>query len=212
MSEEFAGIEEENIGFWKNMVLVGVFFTLTPAALGISLFSLFSLHQNANVRQILGINTDATTQKSGARVYASLPVEIPTVSENVVSADARPEILKQYMDHYNSPLMPYANLLVATADKYDLDFRLVTAIAQQESNICKIIPPGSFNCWGWGIHSRGTLGFTSFEEGIETVSQGLRKEYLNKGYITVEDIMSKYTPQSNGSWARGVSSFMSDME
>ncbi|KKU47808.1 MAG: hypothetical protein UX67_C0028G0001, partial [Candidatus Woesebacteria bacterium GW2011_GWF2_46_8] len=98
------------------------------------------------------------------------------------------------------------------ADRYELDYRLTTAIAQQESNLCKIIPPGSNNCWGWGIHSAGTLGFDSFEEGIETVSAGLRKEYLDKGFRTVEEIMSKYTPLSNGSWATGVTKFMSEME
>jgi len=98
------------------------------------------------------------------------------------------------------------------ADKYGLDFRLTTAIAQQESNLCKKTPAETYNCWGWGIHSKGTLGFEDYPHGIETVSRGLRKEYLDKGYLTVEDIMSKYTPLSNGSWAMGVSTFMAEMQ
>jgi hypothetical protein len=116
------------------------------------------------------------------------------------------------MESYGSPLAPYSGLIVQTADKYSIDFRLITAIAQQESNICKIIPPGSYNCWGWGIHSKGSLGFSSFQEGIEEVSSGLRSEYLNKGLTTINEIMSKYTPLSNGSWANGVNTFMSSMQ
>ncbi|MBI2065977.1 hypothetical protein HYT60_00510 [Candidatus Woesebacteria bacterium] len=126
--------------------------------------------------------------------------------------DARPELVRQYLAYWYSPLEPYSNFIVEAADRYELDYRLTTAIAQQESNLCKIIPPGSFNCWGWGIHSEGTLGFDSFEEGIETVSQGLKEEYLNKGFGSIEEIMSKYTPLSNGSWATGVTKFMSEME
>ena len=203
---------EEDFNFWKNSVLVLVFFIITPVTIGISLFSLFSLKKNDITQQKFNTTNLVVSPKSGLSVYASLPSSIPSVSTSIEFADARPQIIKNYLVAYNSPLVPYANLLVQAADKYNLDFRLVTAIAQQESNLCKIIPPGSYNCWGWGIHSKGTLGFESFEEGIETVSQGLRKEYLDKGYSTIEEIMSKYTPSSNGSWANGVNKFMGQME
>jgi hypothetical protein len=89
---------------------------------------------------------------------------------------------------------------------------LTTAIAQQESNLCKNYPDGTYNCWGWGIHSQGTLGFSSFTEGIELVTKGLKENYIDKGYLTPETIMTKYTPLSNGSWANGVSKFLSEME
>lgn len=203
---------EENIGFWKNLILVTAFFVVTPLTLGISLYSLFSLKSTAVVKQGLGSVNLITTPQSGIRVYASLPTKFPSVTEQITSSDARPEILKQYMESYGSPLAPYAGLIVQTADKYSIDFRLITAISQQESNICKIIPPGSYNCWGWGIHSKGSLGFTSFQEGIEEVSKGLREEYLDKDFTTIEEIMSKYTPLSNGSWAAGVNKFMSEMQ
>lgn len=209
-STEFS--REENIGFWKNIFLVAIFFTVTPLTLGISLFSLFSLKTNATVKENLVRSNLLVSPQTGVRVYASLPTKFPSVSEQITSADARPEILRQYMKSHASPLAPYANLIVQTADKYSLDFRLITAIGRQESNICRIIPPESFNCWGWGIHSKGSMGFSSFEEGIETVSNGLRTEYLNKGFTTIEEIMSKYTPLSNGSWAQGVSAYMSEMQ
>lgn len=203
---------ESDISFWRSIFLSGVFFLITPVVIGISLFSLFSLKSNQLAEQKFNTKNLSISPMRGVSVYASLPITTPLIRTSIDLADARPEIIKKYLSFYNSPLEPYSELIVKTADKYSLDFRLVTAIAQQESNLCKIIPPGSYNCWGWGIHEKGTLGFDSFEEGIDVVSQGLRQNYLDKGYNTIEEIMSKYTPQSNGSWARGVTSFMQDME
>lgn len=205
--------KEENFSFWKNLILGVVFFTIAPVTLGVSLFSLYSLKNNKVANVTIEENRNLLiSPQSGVRVFASLPITSPKVTDVIGVADARPEILKNYLSKYNSPLVPYSNLIVETADKYSLDFRLITAIAQQESNLCKIIPPGGYNCWGWGITGSSTLGFDSFEHGIEIVSEGLRRLYLNKGYKTVDEIMTKYTPMSNGSWARGVNQFMGDMQ
>ncbi|HKB88839.1 MAG TPA: hypothetical protein VKC53_04285 [Patescibacteria group bacterium] len=205
--------KEENISFWKNMFLVGVFFIVTPITLGISLFSLFSFNDSALAKNAVVSKNLVASGYSGVQVYASLPPQLPSVSGTVGASDARPEIIRQYLDYYNSPLSPYSDFIVQTSDKYKLDYRLITAIAQQESNLCKVIPPGSYNCWGWGINSAGSLGFDSFEEAIDTVSKGLKTQYLDKGYNTVEEIMSKYNPISpGGAWANGVSQFMSEME
>jgi hypothetical protein len=210
--EGYAKVLDEDFSFWKNFVLVVVFFVVTPITLGVSLFSLFSLKNHDVVEEKFNTTNLIIYPKSGVSVYASLPGSIPSVSSSIESADARPQIVKKYLEFYNSPLSPFAELMVQTADKYSIDFRLIAAIAQQESNLCKIIPPDSYNCWGWGIHSKGSLGFSSYQEGIDEVSKGLREEYLDKGYSTIEEIMSKYTPLSNGSWANGVNTFMGDME
>lgn len=204
----------ETFAFWKNLILFAIFFTVTPVALGTSLFALFSLHEVQVASESLDNKYASVIHvpKSGIRVYASLPTSFPSVGGAATAADARVEIVRQYLERYNSPLVPLSSYLVETADRYDLDFRLLPAIAQQESNLCKIIPPQTYNCWGWGIHSRGTLGFSSYNDAIDAVAKGLREEYLNKGYGTIEEIMSKYTPLSNGSWAFGVNKFMSDME
>lgn len=192
--------------FWKNLFLIVVFFTVTPITLGISLFSIFSL-QKSNVTEIT-----STTQGS-VKIYASLPSEFPTVSGDYVAVDARPELIKQYLIRYKSPLLGLENYMVQKADEYGLDYRLIPAIAQQESNLCKIIPPETYNCWGWGIHSRGTLGFNSYEEAIDTVMKGLKTEYIDKGYTTPDTIWTKYTPGSpDGAWAKGVNQFMAAME
>jgi hypothetical protein len=94
--------------------------------------------------------------------------------------------------------------MVRISDKYSLDYRLLAAISMQESNACKAIPPGSFNCWGFGIYGGHVTKFDSYVDGMETVAKGLKEDYVDKGLITPKDIMSKYTPSSNGSWAKGV--------
>ena len=205
MNNDLKLSEGPSFGFWKNLFFVIVFFTITPITLGVSLFSIFSLNKNEPVK----LNSNSN---SGIKVYASLPKEFPTVLGMATASDARVELVRQYLERYNSPLVDHSSFIVEKADEYGIDFKLIPAIAQQESNLCKVIPPNTYNCWGWGIHSKGTLGFKSYQEAIETVTAGLKKEYIDKGYNTPEEIMSKYTPLSNGSWALGVNQFIKGME
>ena len=135
--------------------------------------------------------------------------------ENPNQANTKDQIvdLKNYLEKYNSPLLGNENYIVSRSDEVGLDFRLITAIAQQESNLCKIFPEETYNCWGWGIHSKGTLGFASYNEAIDAVTYGLKTEYIDKGLTTPDTIWKKYTPSSpDGAWAKGVNQFMSEME
>ena len=204
--------KENSFSFWKNIILAIVFFSVTPLTLGASLYSLLSFNNNKLESQNLKLINRDTTTVLGARIYASLPIDFPSISEKVQSSDARPAIIKNYLLRYKSPLVSFAGYIVQAADEFNIDYRLTTAIAQQESNLCKIIPPNTYNCWGWGIHSEGTLGFSSYEEGIRAVTMGLAQNYITLGLDTPEKIMSKYTPLSNGSWAKGVEQFLNEME
>src|SRR3989338_3746761 len=144
--------------------------------------------------------------------HAVLPEVLGAFTFSVKPADAIPEIVKNYLKKYSSPLYPQADFLVETARNNNLAPRLLVAIAQQESNLCKKIPDDSFNCWGWGIHSRGTLKFTSYEEAMTAVIKGLSENYFGEGLTTPEAIMGIYTPLSDGSWARGVQQFIDEMK
>ncbi len=204
-------IQGQEDSLLKKFLLIFIFFTITPLALFSSVISLVAVSDN----QIKTLNEKANLFESpipGVKVYASLPSDIPSIYEQVISADARPEIIRNFLKVNNSPLEPYANFIVEASDKYGLDFRLITAIAQKESGLCRVIPPESYNCWGWGIHSKGTLGFDSYEEGIETVSKGLKDNYIDKGYVTIEEIMKKYAHPDSTTWAEGVGYYMKQME
>lgn len=129
----------------------------------------------------------------------------------VQGADARPILLANFLKKHKSPLTPYdywGNYLTQLADQYNMDYRLLPAIAMQESNLCKVIPKDSFNCLGLGVHSKGTWGFKNFEENFAAAARVLKSEYLDKGYTTPEQIQTKYTPKSNGSWQFAVNHFM----
>ncbi|MBI4059242.1 hypothetical protein HY404_03320 [Candidatus Microgenomates bacterium] len=188
------------------------FLAVTPLAILISSLSLLYLTKPLPEPQVLGSQTIFESPQFGVQVYAALPTQTPTVAAAATPADARIDIIRQYLDKYHSSLTPFSELIISVSDQYNLDYRLLVAIAQQESNVCKKIPDGTFNCWGWGIHSQGTLGFPDYPTAITTVARGLREDYLDKGYTTPEEIMKKYTPASNGSWAAGVNQFMAEME
>lgn len=198
----------------RAIIYLITFLTLAPLTLAVSFVSLLSIQNTGIVTNLSGDIEESLLEipRFGAQVYSALPQQQSWISASAMPADARGEIVRQYLEMYNSPLLPHANILVAVADQYGLDWRLLVAIAQQESNLCKKVPQSSFNCWGWGIHSRGTLSFSDYPTAIQTVAQGIKEEYIDKGYDTVEEMMEKYTPLSNGSWATGVNQFMTELE
>lgn len=144
--------------------------------------------------------------------YGALPKNDTYVSSSFLTADARPEIIRQYLRRYNSPLEPYAQLLVQVADENDFDYRWMVAIAQQESNLCKRIIPDSYNCWGWGIYGDKVTTFDSYGEAITRIAPQFKKIFLSKPGIQPDEVMKKYTPPSDGSWAFGVNQFMGELE
>lgn len=128
------------------------------------------------------------------------------------TADIRVANLKYFFRKYDSVLYDQSEYIVTMADLYKLDYRLIPAIAMQESNLCKHIYEGSHNCWGWGIYGDKVTRFDSYNEAIETISRGIKKNYIDKGLTTPEAIMRKYTPPSDGSWAFGVNTFLKMIE
>ena len=133
-------------------------------------------------------------------------------SKGAVAYDIRAANLKSFFRKHNSPLFDYADVIVENADKYEFDYRLLPAIAMQESTLCKAIPLNSHNCWGWGIYGNTVTRFKTYDEAIKTISKGLKENYIDQGLVTTAQIMQKYTPSSNGSWARAVNLVMSYLE
>ena len=122
-------------------------------------------------------------QLSMARISGA----VKGLSTAIQTGDARPVLIAEFLEKHDSPLKPYdewGEKLVAIADKYNLDFRLLPAMSMQESNLCKKIPEGTYNCLGLGIHAKGTWGFDSYEANFDKAAEILRKNYLDKGYIT----------------------------
>ncbi len=143
------------------------------------------------------------------------PTNATGTRSDVETADARIDIVANFLRRHDSPLAPpeyYAQILVETSDRYNLDYRLLPAIMMQESNLCKSAPEGTYNCLGFGIHKGGTLGFESYEAGFDRAARELKERYVDIGLTTPEDIQKKYTPSSNGSWAFSVNQWIVEME
>lgn len=133
-------------------------------------------------------------------------------SQDAVAYDIRVTNLKSFFRKHNSPLFDYSEYIVKKSDQYKLDYRLLPAIAMKESTLCKNIPLNSYNCWGWGIYGNKVTRFDSYDDAINTISKGLKENYIDKGFVTTTQIMQKYTPSSNGSWAKAVGLVMNYLE
>ncbi len=129
------------------------------------------------------------------------------------TSDTRAEQLRMFLESYNSPLAADAETFVSEADKYNLDWKLVAAIAGVESTFGKHIPTGSYNGWGWGVFTGTQDGvhFKDWAEGIAVVSQGLRKNYIDRGADTIYDMGWIYAANGN-SWAGHVRYFVDKLE
>src|SRR6266581_617025 len=88
-------------------------------------------------------------------------------------ADGHVKILRAFLKKYNSPLADYAPVFIQEADKNNLDWKLVASICGVESYFGQQIPYNSYNGWGFGVYGDHVLRFTSWDQGISTVSQSL---------------------------------------
>lgn len=189
----------------RKVLVLSSFLILTPAIYILSLLFLISISYQENSQSYLSGSSEAVS-------YAALPSVESVLTDRVTEKDARPEIVRQFLAKYNSPLEPYARYMVSEADLYNLDYRLVPAIAMQESNLCKKAPPNSYNCWGFGIYGKKVTRFKNYRDAIAAVTKTLANSYKDNGLKTPEEIMTKYTPSSNGSWAYAVSQFMNILQ
>jgi len=131
-------------------------------------------------------------------------------SRALALSDNRVKILREFLESYNSPLAPFARAFVETADIYNLDWRLVAAISGVESTFGQQIPANSYNGWGWGIYGNNVIYFSSWEDGIQTISKGLREKYMDRtGTDNIYAIGSSYA--ASPTWAVRVESFMNSI-
>jgi len=188
----------------RKIFLIFVAIIFTPFTLGVSLFTFDQISQAKSPQ--------AKIFKASGQFYAALPEKTGEVLGTIIKEDARPVIIQKYLAKYNSPLLPYAQDLFNASEKYGVDYRLIVAIAQCESNLCKKSPPGSFNCWGF---ENGETKFLSWQQAFDQVAKTLKERYIDQGLTTPEQIMPKYAPPSvekGGPWAKCVNQFMEDLE
>ena len=140
----------------------------------------------------------------------------PQVAFETKKVDPRTKILKAYLAKYHSPLEDNAADFIEAADKYDLDWRLLPSITGVESTFGKHVPGGSdpkytsYNGWGWGVYGTQAIYFKSWREGIFSVSEGLRKNYVGKGLTDPYQINRVYA--ASPTWGAHVTYFLNDLD
>jgi hypothetical protein len=151
--------------------------------------------------------------------YASDKTSVPSAyfagrdaqTQTLSGVDNRAKILKTYLERYNSPLAEHADTLVKEADTYNLDWKLVAAISGVESGYGQMIPPYSYNGWGFNVYDNNVRGFASWDEGITVVSKALREEYMDaRGAKNVYEIGATYA--ADPSWAYKVTNYMNEID
>lgn len=194
----------------KKIILCGAFVATAPIGFLLLLLSIVTYPTLNNSTDSNQLNRPFFTS-----LFRAFQKEKSKVQGAATEEDARVILVTRFYERYNSPLENHAEFIVKTADKYQIDYRLIPAISMQESTGCKFIPENSYNCWGYGIYGNKVTRFANYEEAIDTVSRGLKRNYYDKGLTTPQTIMAKYTPpalEKGGSWAKGVYYFFDAIE
>lgn len=144
--------------------------------------------------------------------FASTDVVAESKAVVDMERDAKVVKLENFFDKYNSPLKPYSEDFVETAEKYNMDYKLLPAIACMESSCGKNLIQESYNPFGWGIYGNQAIYFRDYSEAIETVGKGISENYIARGYDTPEEIAPIYTPPNHVNWLSGVRYFINEID
>lgn len=133
----------------------------------------------------------------------------------LITSDTRVVALNRMLVDYGSPLAPFAELFVATADDVGLDWRLAAAISGVESAFGQLIPRNSYNAWGWRGGPGGDFSdFDGWGDGIEYVTRRIAIGYGTS--IDVFVMEPTYCPPCGANphhaWANGVNDYMAELE
>lgn len=150
----------------------------------------------------------------------ALALAVPTAAPAAAPDPSRMPTAAQldaYLASKGSPMSGQGAAFVASGGRWQVDPRLVVAIAGAESSFGQITC-APFNAWGWGCPN-GPYRFESWGDGFDTVMQGLRTNYVSEGRTSVALIHQKYAPVGaandptglNNHWTINVSRFMVEM-
>lgn len=194
------------IFIWKSLKWM-TSCAVTLLVLMVYLFFHYDFHLPISIEQSQQKTQVVSSQNQGEN-------QVMRVESSMNSQDGRAQIVANFLEKYGSPLQPYdhyGEALVEIADRYQIDFRFIPAIMMEESQLCKRIPEGSYNCLGFGIHSGKVLKFENYEANFERAARELRANYVEKGRIQVSEIARKYTA-SVDKWTNSVNQWMTEME
>lgn len=186
---------------FKKLALGVAWFAITPPL--IIALGFFVASQKAS----------AAAPKLTSSIQATSIVIDNSISGQVLGekiTDMRPILVANFLS--GTPLSAYSKYMVQIADNYQIDYRLIPAIAMKESGGGAAINQATHNAWGF---ENGSTKFDSWETAIDTVGRTLKNRYIAKGLTTPEQIMAVYAPPAlltGGQWAKDINHFFTQME
>ncbi len=197
----------------RKFLAVFVWFPFVSAALIVNLIAL-SVYTNS--RTTAAPLSNQPVENTGFGITALAAEEEGTgrvLGASVIGADSRALLLESFLRQHDSPMTPYADLIVQKSDEKGIDFRLVVAIAMCESNAGKRMPTSaSFNAWGIAVYTGQQFGadFRDWPHAIDWVTTYIKEKYYDLGLIDLKDIGAKWAPPSvetGYSWTNCVEQF-----
>lgn len=137
------------------------------------------------------------------------------------TATTPPKSLADTIDEFlrgkGSPLEGYGDSFVWYGELYDVDPRLIVAIAGAESSFgtrvgCRdskgVFHANSYNAWNWFYQGGCPSPMSSWDEGIRRVTKGIGGSlYFGAGRNTIQKIAEIYTETEREHWIRNVTYF-----
>ncbi len=154
-----------------------------------------------NIASPEALSNRIATATEAREENSSLNLKIFNITDKDASdftiIDNRAAKIDAYFAQWDLPLSGHGKAMVATADKYGIDWRLLPALAMLETtggkNLCDI--GENMNAFGYGSCK---IHFETFEESFEAVAKTIsgnseRTAHLYKGK-SVEQILEVYNP------------------
>ena len=185
----------------KKLALIFSWFSLTGLSVALLLVLIYQKNQISYLSKV-----------GPALIAESTPADYSVNGQvlGVAINDIRPFLISNFLK--GTRLEPYSHYIVETSDKYNIDYRLIPAIAMKEGGGGNAVPESTHNSWGF---ENGSTRWTTWEEAIDNVGKTLKTKYVDHGLVTPEQIMAVYAPPqllTGGKWAQDINYFFSKME
>lgn len=141
-------------------------------------------------------------------LVSSLAAQTPDLSFGNAPTEVQ---AAEYLTRKKSDLAPAAGTFISEGRKWNIDPRLIMAIAGAETTFGKHLCAKN-NAWNW-FHKRTCKPseFPSYEEGIQTVTKFMRRSYVQRGYNTIPLIRARYCAEGCDNWTKLVSHFRDEI-
>ncbi len=219
---KFINIVQNVIKVAALLVWFGIFVTFVRPEVGEKVIPYLVDFSQAQASEQQGINLDPIQVEGGSANMDSSSSLYTTnfgygeggIGGDLVTSDTRVIAMSRFLTDYSSPMAPYAEVFVESADEVGLDWRLVASISGVESGFGRITPYESNNAWGWRGGPGGDFSdFATWEEGIRHVTTRIAVGYGTD--ITPFSMESTYCPPcgqvETHPWANGVSRYMAEL-